>query len=189
MIVLAENPSRASVYGFLVALGLLLSVGLGLGNLLWSGAMAPGVFLGLVVLGVLVLVEVFLPDSLRSIYDVWNAVANWVARFLHRWTVAMVYLVVRTVALVQRQGAHAEPRQRHSMWNERGTVVREAYGGQSNRPYRSGSGDMHWTVDYLRWSISSGNGWVVFLVPFLLVLRATATEERDDVPENLYTLY
>jgi hypothetical protein len=46
-----------------------------------------------------------------------------------------------------------------------------------------------WIRSYLGWAMHSGNGWAVFLIPFLCLLRMYAVEQEHGTQANIYTLF
>jgi hypothetical protein len=190
MISLTKKMARRDVTGFLVATGIVSFV-LGL-IVLWAlleswpvAVLASGV-------GALSFVGAGLYSEAFSIvaYRRWNQVAKRVASLVRWWVSSVAFHVIVRVAGrssgITSQRALAAGR---SFWRERSTLPAEAYAGQYNRVYRGDAEGGGWAVDYLRWCFASGNGWLVFLLPFLLVLRVVSGERVSELPENVYTLY
>jgi hypothetical protein len=190
MISLESKISRRNLTGFLVSTGILSFL---LGTILlgalfksWPVAMlASGV-------GALLYVGFGLHwDALSiKIYRRWNQVADKVASLVRWWVTSIAFhLIVRVAGQSTGITNERAPGAGRSFWRERNALTAGAYAGQYNRAYRVGSQGSSWLVDYPRWCFSSGNGWLVFLLPFLLLLRGVSGERAPEVPENVYTLY
>jgi hypothetical protein len=190
MITLVNKVSRRNLTGFLVATGI-LSFLLGM-ILLWAlfkswpaAVLASGVV-------ALFYVSVGLNwDALSiRIYRRWNQLADQVASLVRWWVTSIAFhLIVRVAGQSAGITREKTPSAGRSFWRERNTLTADAYGGQYNRAYPGSSQGSGWLVDYLRWCFASGNGWLAFLVPFLLVLRGVSGARAPEVPENVYTLY
>jgi hypothetical protein len=190
MMSLTKRMARRDVTGFLVTTGILFFV-IGM-ILLWTlfGSWPPAI-LASGVGGLLYVVSglYWQPLSIFA-YRAWNRVANRVASFVRWWVSSIAFHVV--VRVVGQASGSKSPNARHetrSFWEQRGTLTADSYVGQYNRAYRGGGRGGRWVGDYWRWCLGSGNGWLIFLLPFLLVLRIASGERESEVPENVYTLY
>jgi hypothetical protein len=190
MMLLSKAMTRTDVIGFVAASGILLFL-LSLFPLVawvesWPQAPLIAAGISLLYLGVASASPVFAIQLYRG----WNQVSTRVASFVRWWVSSITFhLIVRVVGRSAGTAVLKDLEAGQSFWRNRSTLTTASFSGQYNRPYRRDGQTENWVIDYIRWCFASRNGWLAFLIPFLLVLRAVSVERTAQVPENVYTLY
>ena len=190
MILLARKMTTQDVTGFLLSSGILVFI-LGV-VLLWAVFQSLPAAVIVSGLGAISYVAggIYSRPLSIAVYRRWNQLAKRVGSLV-RWWVSLIafHVIVRAVGQSSENTHQQERTAGRSFWQERETLSADAYLGQYNRAYRGSRQGAGWVADYLKWCFASRNGWFVFLLPFLLVLRAVAGERAPELPENVYTLY
>lgn len=184
MVVLPPRPRRAWLRSFGVAAGL------------WAGLavllLAPFDLPGRLAAAVLVLLlggvaPIARPAGSARVYRLWNRIARGYARLARAALLAVCYGVVALVGVAGTALRLRRPEPGESLWLARDTLATEAYGSQHDRPGKAWHG-RQWAA-VLAWAARTGNGWAVFLVPFLALVATLEEDERRDVPVGIYTLF
>jgi hypothetical protein len=127
------------------------------------------------------------PDRVRLAYRAWNRAARAYARLARLAVLAVGYHVV--VAAVGRLGSTVvlqhEPA---SLWVPRTPPPAESYASQDEGA-AGRTAQRPWLVGLGWWSVRSGNGWVVALLPFLLLVSLLGAEDAEAQPADIYTLF
>jgi hypothetical protein len=137
--------------------------------------------------GLLALIVWRYPLLARRPYRAWNRV---VIRPVHRIAEDAVVAIcfVTVVVMAARQGEPARNGERVTLWSERRSLEPDEY----ELPYarkRPAAAGVGWIRAYGRWAFESNNAWSALLLPFLTVLSITSEENRQNVHENIYTLF
>jgi hypothetical protein len=81
----------------------------------------------------------------------------------------------------------APPPLGESLWVERATLPTAAYQNQFEAP--NGTVPRGPWATMATWVIRSGNVWALVLVPFLVLIAALETDDRQQFPAGIYTLF
>jgi hypothetical protein len=186
-VLLPVHPRRAWLQSFWIVM--CLAGGFLLGGILagrlglawfWLGAAAG---CGLIPIGVI------RPAVAKAPYRLWFRIADLYSRVVRLAVKAVMFFVIFVIVGGRRSSLRLDrPTEMPSMWLPRTTLSSENYphehesGGGSSAP-RS------WTAVYGSWARSSGNGWAIALLPFLLLLSVLEPEQERTVPAGIYTLF
>lgn len=187
MIRLPEQPRRGMLQSFSLvmggAAGLLVgasSAWLGSAFWFWGGA---GLAIALAVPGLI------RPQTAVPPYRVWRTLTRGYLRVARTLLQGIhFYVVVTMVSLAGKKLALRPPREDESMWSPRGTLPDHCY----LLPYASQqerSVVAPWIFQYSRWARDSGNFWLIFLLPFLVLLSLHYGDEAQTSAPNIYTLF
>ena len=126
------------------------------------------------------------PSFVARLYVAWERSAEWYAKAARRLTLKICYYVV--FAAVGRVGSRIERNSgNESLWVRRSTLAAEAYASQCDVPIPVFS--RSWAISYLTWARASGNLWAAGLLPFLMLIAALDTQESNEYPVAIYTLF
>ncbi len=181
------HPRRAWLQGFWIVMcvmnGLLIGVLLALQwGAMW---MTMGVLAGALLSSIGFLV----PTVIRGPYRLWFRVTDFYFRIVRLAVKAVCYFVVFVVVGCTKSSLLFErPTAMATIWVPRCTLPVTNYpheyegetGGAKPRP---------WVSVYLSWARSSGNGWAIVLLPFLLLLSVLEPEQERFFPAGIYTLF
>lgn len=191
MLDLDKTPHRNKIVSFILSLGLVITACMVL--LVWSFGFIYIILSagsGLMVTLALALMEWRRKNSTLFIYNFWNRLTGIYLRLLNYWLLAICLRFIFTaVGLAGSDRRFDSSGKKASLWQPRHTVERDHIGLQYNRYYKCSSRSENWIRDYLNWSIASGNGWQIFLLPFLLLLKFHTPDTRVQSESNNYTLY
>lgn len=185
---LPGSPNRIWLLSFWAAMSLL--IGLVTGAFAWALISLPWASLGALAALASAAAGLSKPRKLSTAYKTWNRTAGNVARFGQRWvTGACFYTVFLAVGRTGGSlGLARPPTGTESLWMPRRTLPTNAY-VCCYKSSKKGAKRRGWITAYLSWAVGSRNIWACFLLPFLILLRAFGTEEKNSFPANIYTLY
>lgn len=190
MIVLPRKPNRVAVFSFLLSLGVLLTVVLSAATHALLGSLMVGALAGAVVTGSALGLEATSPGLMMPLYVRWNGLANLVARWAETWITGVAFrIVLAAVGLPDRGQTQSAEGTEQTQWRIRDTLAKEAYFGQGRRPHTDPVTSRHWTREFIAWSFASENGWLVWMLPFMLLLKQIQVRRGTNVPDHIYTLY
>ena len=126
------------------------------------------------------------PDLLEPVYRGWNRAAKAYARRARRVVLGICFFTV--IAVVRLAGGKLEigSQTEESRWRSRTTLSADEYRGLGRG---RGSGHEAREGNLRAWASRSGNGWIVFLIPFLRIIEAFDVRDGIATPEGIYTLY
>jgi hypothetical protein len=181
----ANRPRLLSSFWLVVSLFL---------GLLLSATFSPLFSLGWLFLAVSSTAALFLPvwrkPELASLpYRAWNKMARGFGYYGRLLVLGIIFYVI--FLAVGRTGSHLKlqrPEDREeSQWIKRDTLSPDAYHVQHSLPgeesFRS------WISAFSSWTLRSGNVWALFLLPFLVLLSWLDTEQEENFPSGIYTLF
>lgn len=125
----------------------------------------------------------------RRLYHAWN---NRIIRPVSNLATAIILRVCLLVvfAATGRAGSHLLVRGKlPSMWlgrDDSSDHVGSLPFGVHGQTFAAPNG---WIRNYVRWAVTSGNFWAIFLIPFFCLLRMVSTEEPTGSAGNIYTLF
>ena len=187
MLLLPSSPRHATLISFWLVIsclsGLLFGV---ISSLLLSWIwFASGLISGVM----LVILGLVRPKLLTVPYRAWNGFVRLYSRFAGL-VVLSVYFYVTFVALgrVKARLVLERPQSGNSMWTARRTLTPEAYALQYDGT-TTALGHGHGFRDYLSWAVNSGNFWLVFLLPFQLLVALHLGEQKRLPDNHIYTLF
>jgi len=187
MLLLPSRPRRATLISFWLVISCLTGLLLGvISSLLLSWSwFASGVIPG----GMLLILGLVWPNVLPIPYRAWNRFVRLYSRFAGL-VVLSVYFYVTFVALgrVKARLVLERPQSGNSMWTARRTLTPEAYALQYDGT-TTALGHGHGFRDYLSWAVNSGNLWLVFLLPFHLLVGLHLAEQKRLPDNHIYTLF
>jgi hypothetical protein len=118
-------------------------------------------------------------------YNRWNKIVVNLARLGRGWIILIVMTIITLVGKFGSKLMLSADDSIKSLWVEVKTGRGQKTGHRIERisTYR-------WLSNYIRWCRSSGNGWAVFLLPYLFLLSKIETARyKPSIPKNTYTLY
>jgi hypothetical protein len=121
------------------------------------------------------------------LYRFWVRASRLYARIARRALLLLTYAVLSVVGLAGNSLGIARPAAGRSLWHARGTLPPAAYGSQFDAPGRPWTGRPWRAV--IDWAARSGNGWLLFVVPLLVLVSLLDTEDPDRYPPGIYTLF
>jgi hypothetical protein len=190
MLVLSQPPTRVGAFSFLLSLGILLTVVLSAVAHALLGWLLVGALAGATITGLALGLEVVRPGIMMPIYVQWNVLATLVARWAEAWITGVAFRIVLTSVGLPGRGKTPPPDgAEDTQWRIRDTLAKAAYFGQGRRPHTDPAISRHWVSEFITWSFSSGNGWLIWMLPFMLLLKQIQVRRGSEVPDNIYTLY
>ena len=186
MILIARRPTRATLRGFGLAVGvfdgaiitaLLAALGLS-APWLWGGSA------GLVIAGVLWA----LPSRAEWLMQGWETLAGRIARGARLWFTWMTFAVVRAAGVQGSRVAMAAPPGTPSGWQARDATDGLPFSSQSDLDEGMADGSA-WVPSFLAWSRASKNSWMWAVVPYLLILGSIRLSSQRSLGGQTYTLY
>lgn len=185
MTILPALPRRAWLRGFLLVTMAGVTAAITAAALL----VTVGAAIVLVPVTAVALVGWRRPSILRLPYRVWNAMASRVERVLRLAVLlAAYYAVIVPAGWTGTAMALERPAVGQSLWEPYPASGRAAY----FHPYAAtvdGGRGAGWVARYVKWAMTSGNAWMVALLPFLWLLsKVDAKQTQSDVPTDIYTL-
>lgn len=188
MISLPTPRSRATVRGFWLVSSLAVGIGTGL-VMAVAEASAPAWTAALVAAAVAA-PGMLWPHLVSLPYRAWNRLARYYADAASAYVTAVCFATVVLAAGRAARSPHFSSPPRDSTWVTRGTQPAGSYGSQDHGPLSARGG---WMATLARWAPTSGNGWTLLLLPFLLLLRVLDKDPdqagQAAVPSDIYTLY
>jgi hypothetical protein len=185
LIVLPSRPRRAWVRSFGLAIGLWGGLAVGLLAPLAGPTRALAAALVVAAAGLAV---GWRPGAVRLAYRAWNKAARTYARAVRHAALVVSYGVVVAAGRGGSSLRLRRPGPGESLWSPRPTLPVEAYGSQSDRPGRDWRG--HPWAGVAAWALGTRNAWAILLVPFLLIVVATESQEQEEeFPAGIYTLF
>jgi hypothetical protein len=186
LIVLPARPRRAWVRAFGLAIGLWGGLAVGVLAPLAGPTRALAAALVVVAAG---LAAAWRPAEVRLAYRVWNKAARTYARAVRHAALVVAYGVVAAAGGAGSSLRLHRPGPDESLWSPRPTLPVEAYGSQSDRPGGRAWRGHPW-AGVAAWALGTRNAWATLLVPFLLIVVATESQEQEEeFPAGIYTLF
>ena len=186
MILIARRPTKATLRGFALAVG--VSDGVIIGALLASLGFAspwlPGGLAGLAIAGVLWA----RPRLAQWLMEGWETLAGRLARGARLWFTWMTFAVIRAAG---SQGSRIDmeaPPGDPSGWQIRDATDGLPFSSQSGLHTGMADGTA-WVRSFLAWSRASKNSWMWALVPYLLILGSIRLSSQRSLGGQTYTLY
>lgn len=184
MLVLPRPPRRAWVRAFWIVTSLAaggLAAGAAAGLALPAPPIGAGTGLALLLSGLV------LPRLPVLAYRAWSKATRRYARFASEALIAVWYPVLFGAL---RPGGSALLRRRpapgHSLWRIHPTLGPDTYQSLDERPAADTGG---WLRRYGRWAVRSRHLWSLALLPLLVLLAALDSEEPEEAPAGIYTLF
>jgi hypothetical protein len=191
MIILTESPDRVQLYSFLISFGLLISIVVSI-----IGLYILGIFFEIIIAGglltiIMVFVEFIRRNSMLPLYKLWNSLTRNYSLILQKWVNGICfYIIITSVGLAGKNNRFSNSSNNNpSMWRTRSTLNREAFNSQYNESHDKTNRGGKWIRNYIRWSISTRNKWILGLLPFIILLKIHNVREERKFPANIYTLY
>lgn len=153
-----------------LAISLAGGIGLGILASLLTGDLVSGLGVALGSFAVAAGPGVLSPTFARSGAQRWNRVARGVGRRLSRALVAVIFYFVIWPTGLAGARLHLEGFSDGSGW--------------ANRPAEAAS-----RAGFVRWAVKRRGAWVIFLVPFLALLRSFEARVEGPAPSGIYTLF
>jgi hypothetical protein len=130
------------------------------------------------------------PLWLMKPYGLYNRVAlRWVIPAVRSWVLAVIFGVVFTANRPFSQRMQAAGGDGKTTWHPK--VIQDLLGGSGENDVAVDETiDGRWLAPLIQWSRRTQNGWVIALVPLILILRLLDAEgEKPGVSADTYTLY
>jgi hypothetical protein len=186
MLVLPRPPRRARVRAFWIVISLTAGT---LAGVAAAGLALPAPTIGIGAGAALALLLVGLPSPRLATlgYRAWSKATRRYARFASEALMALWYPVL--FGALRPAGSAlllARPAPERSLWRVHATLGADTYASLDERPAADTEG---WLRRYVRWAIRSRHLWTLALVPLLVLLAALDTEEPDEAPAGIYTLF
>jgi len=190
MLQLPSQPVRREVVSFIFSLGTLIT--LSVVAVWWL--MGKNALYGFLFCSVLTILfaaiaykrkNVFLP-----IYTFWNKTVLSYSMVLRWWVLHVCFYMIMFPLRILRNDLNIPGKRKNqkSMWSSKKTIDPKHYTGQFQGFYKRGSRDK-WVSEYIGWAISTGNKWMIVLLPFMIILKIYEPEIEKEFPSNIYTLY
>jgi len=141
-----------------------------------------------VALAALVLPVLLKPTLARMPYRAWNKLVRIFGACASRFTLMVMFYILIAVGRAGSSLALRRPDERESQWVPRSALDPRAFFVQHRSPAKE-IDRSSWAANLYRWSSKSRNYWVLALLPFLLLLSALDTEQEENYPTNIYTLF
>ena len=183
-LVLTSSPRRAGLTAFGITLGLWVAVTLGVVMPL-APPLRIGIALvaGIVVGGVLVARH----GTTARLYRLWGRASRLYAKITRTALLVICHAVITVAGLAGTSLTLRRPSPDASLWHRRETLAPQAYASQFDMVGRNWTG-RPWRA-LVDWALRSGNWWVLFLLPFLILLATLDTDEQGRYPAGIYTLF
>jgi hypothetical protein len=127
------------------------------------------------------------PREAEMLYRLWVRASRLYARIARRVLLMLSHGVISVVGLAGTSLVLARPAAGRSLWQTREALPTAAYGSQFDAP-GPGWASRPWRA-VADWAIRSGNAWMIFLVPFLVLVSLLDTDEHSRYPDGIYTLF
>lgn len=187
-IFLPTTHRRAALRGFWIVISLV--IGLIIAVAIWGFNGPQPVGAGVLTAALLTSTVFAKEDFVWLLYEGWNRfLVQPFAGISRRLVTSLCYFII--FAAVGRAGAHFRKggsRQGGSIWMKHDLQVPNALPAPATSDHRT-SGQFQWIRYYLSWAGTSGNGWAITLLPFLLILRACSRPEAEQTIFDIYTLF
>jgi hypothetical protein len=183
MLLLPSNLQRAWLRSFLAAVCLLAT--LLVAALAWLYG-AKWLWLTAAV-ALLCAAGMIAPRWLVWPYRAWNKVARFYAALAEALVLKIAFFMVCVPAGWAKSRMNLERAPSNATyWRARENPTSTA----SSMVQRKGGKAEGWIARYIAWAKHSGQHWRLALLPYLIVLGALQSEEKESaVPENIYTLF
>ncbi|HXG03772.1 MAG TPA: hypothetical protein VNO23_10210 [Candidatus Binatia bacterium] len=120
-------------------------------------------------------------------YRAWSKATRRYARFAGEALIAVWYPVLfGAVGLGGSALLRRRPEPGQTLWRAHSTLDADTYRSLDERPAVDTGG---WLGRYARWAVRSRHLWALALVPLLALLAALETEEPEEAPAGIYTLF
>lgn len=190
MLMLTNSPERLHRLSLLVSFGITITLLAAIVTWLLRGPVAVVTLAILLITILLVVVEFVRRNSTIQLYNFCNVLLKHYSLFLQKWiNNVCFYVIITSIGAFGKDRHFNEPGQGASMWHIRFTLHKDTYNGQYNKSSTGKTGTGSWIGNYVRWSLSTKNVWMIFLLPFLILLKIHKVEEEKKFPTNIYTLY
>jgi hypothetical protein len=191
MITLTENPDRVQLYSFIISFGLLISIIVSIIGLYLLGIFYEYIVAGVLFTIIMVIIEFSRRNSMLPLYKLWNRLTRSYSLILQKWVNGICfYAIINSVGLAGKNIRFSDSSINNpSMWQTRSTLNREAFHSQYNESHDKTNRGGKWIGNYIRWSISTRNKWILGLLPFIVLLKMHKIREERKFPANIYTLY
>lgn len=150
---------------------------------LWGGAVGATA-VGFALLGF------FFPHMTLFPYRAWNALARVFGRNVTQVLLFLCYSIIHVgVGRKQSDLLPVEISRYHSLWRmQEGNSWPNRLSGFPGTSMSLNQGS--WNVQFVRWTMASGNWWMCSLLPCMVLIRLLAEDETSHVVSgNVYTLY
>jgi hypothetical protein len=128
------------------------------------------------------------PGVLGSVYASWSHLGRFVTRLARFYVLGVVFGMLWLLKLAGSRVLRRPPSVEHSGWIPRNPDSGNAYESQA-RIALGIDESSHWASIVRSWSGRSGNGWVLGLLPFLVLLAALDPSGKRSFSTSNYTLY
>ena len=192
MLILPARPGLRERLSFWLAMS--VGAGLMLGFVVDATGMARWWLAVLVATPIALVIGLLVPRLVRRAYRVWSALAQGYVGAARDTLLHICFLCLFVV--VGRSGSRlslSQPGTPGTTWVPRRTLTPEGYAGQDEFEGPGTRGD-GWFRSTIIWARGAGHWWMVWLVPYLAMLRyleaeLAPTRERSAPPRGIYTLY
>ncbi|HXF93351.1 MAG TPA: hypothetical protein VNK46_11395 [Nitrospiraceae bacterium] len=181
------HPRRAWLQSFWIVMCSM--IGLLAGGCLAARLGTPWIATG-VLAGVLLSYLGFLvPTVARGPYRLWFRVTDLYFRIVRLAVKAACFFLIFVIVGRRKSSLLFDrPTEMASIWGPRNTLP------DANYPHEyegetGGAKPRAWVSVYLSWARSTGNGWAIGLLPFLLLLSLLEPEQERVFPAGIYTLF
>jgi hypothetical protein len=127
------------------------------------------------------------PRETEILYRVWVRASRLYAKVTRHVLLMLCHGIVSGVGLAGSSLLLERPAAGRSLWQVRHSLPTAAYGSQFDAPGPAWVGRPWRAV--VDWAMRSGNTWLIFLVPFLVLVSLLDTDERGRYPDGIYTLF
>ncbi|WP_454062757.1 hypothetical protein [Candidatus Nitrospira salsa] len=132
------------------------------------------------------------PDMTSFLYRVFNKSSRVFSQQAITLLVAVCFAII-SVAVGRQASALrlASLPESHSLWQAKGSVaLGDQTIGNGNGVSRLNTTHQSWGMNFLRWTLESGNWWMGALLPFLLLISIFGKDQEATVVSgSVYTLY
>jgi hypothetical protein len=188
MVKLPIRPRRVDLMSFWLTMSLLF--GLMTAILLWIIQSAGWAVLGVIAAFILALPGLLYPRSIHLPYRIWNKAARTVAQVGTIFLQGVCFYIV--FFAVGRAGSRLMldlSLSRKTVWRERRTLEPTMYFSPHTGIENRGTSEKGWVLNYISWSVRSGNFWACCLLPFLIVLSLLEAGKKESRSPHIYSLY
>ena len=184
-LVVPARPRRAAFRGFWLTMG--VWAGLGTALIVPIG-LAPRLGAAVLAAALVVLASRLRAREAEQLYRLWARASRFYARITRLVLLRLCHGVVLVGAGLAGSTLRLAPSPPgESLWVDRSTLSTAAYRNQFEA--LNGTVPRGPWATMATWAIRSGNVWAVVLVPFLALIAALETDDRQQFPAGIYTLF
>ncbi len=181
------HPRRAWLQSFWIVMCSM--IGLLAGGCLAVRLGIPWIAAGVLAGALLSAIGFLVPTVARGPYRLWFRVTDFYFRMVRLAVKTVCYFVVFVVVGRRKSSLLCDrPTAMASIWVPRHTLPVTNYPHEYEGETREVK-QRPWVSVYLSWARSTGHGWAISLLPFLLLLSVLEPEQERAFPAGIYTLF